>query len=134
MYPKMRRKLSGEFIASDRGNGVWRLDSGAPRDISVYVQNAQQHPAPLFGAPPISDLDIVWQAGGAQLSFVSGGQPRTVEAAGAIIHEPLGRLYAGLPLPQIDENARRFWRRVFRLVRLPGGRFLLGWLRRAGKH
>ena len=25
----------------------------------------------------------------------------------------------------IDADARRFWRRVFRLVRIPGGRYLL---------
>jgi hypothetical protein len=25
---------------------------------------------------------------------------------------------------------RRFWRRVFRVVRIPGGRLLLGWLSR----
>jgi hypothetical protein len=41
------------------------------------------------------------------------------------VHEPLQDLYEGLPLASIDADARRFWRRVFRLVRLPGGRYLL---------
>jgi hypothetical protein len=56
-----------------------------------------------------------------------------VEAAAAIVHEPLGRLYESLPLANIDANARRFWRRVFRLVRLPGGRYLLKLLTRVGR-
>jgi hypothetical protein len=49
---------------------------------------------------------------------------------GAIVHEPLPKLYAELPLAGFDERARRFWRRVFRLVRIPGGRHLLGVLAR----
>jgi hypothetical protein len=36
-----------------------------------------------------------------------------------------------LPLASIDADARRFWRRVFRLVRIPGGRYLLKVLTRA---
>jgi hypothetical protein len=47
-----------------------------------------------------------------------------------IVHEPLGRMYESLPLAGIDANARRFWRRVFWLVRLPGGRYLLKLLTR----
>jgi hypothetical protein len=43
-------------------------------------------------------------------------------------------LYESLPLVSIDANARRFWRRVFRLVRIPGGRFLLKLLTRSGSH
>jgi hypothetical protein len=34
-------------------------------------------------------------------------------------------LYEALPLAGFDATARRFWRRVFLLVRLPGGRYLL---------
>jgi hypothetical protein len=44
----------------------------------------------------------------------------------------LGHLYESLPLVSIDADARRFWRRVFRLVRIPGGRFLLKILRPSG--
>ena len=56
----------------------------------------------------------------------------SVEAASAIVHEPLEHLYERLPLVSIDADARRFWRRVFRLVRIPGGRYLLKVLRARG--
>jgi len=51
----------------------------------------------------------------------------------AIIHEPLTRLYEGLPLASFDPAARRFWRRVFRLVRIPGGRHLLRFIARRSR-
>jgi hypothetical protein len=38
-----------------------------------------------------------------------------------------------LPLVSFDDKARRFWRRVFRLVRIPGGRHLLGVLARRNR-
>jgi hypothetical protein len=60
------------------------------------------------------------------LTMTSAEQQRTVKAQSVIVHEPLARLYEALPLATLDANARRFWRRVFRLVRIPGGRYLLG--------
>jgi hypothetical protein len=134
MSAKMRRQFSGEFAATDRGNGAWQLDSAVPHAASVFLQNAEQHADQAFGAAPIHDLNIEWQEGAVQLSFIAGGGRGTVMAAGAIVHEPLGRLYEVLPLQSIDENARRFWRRVFRMVRMPGGRLLLRLLTRSGKH
>ncbi|HEY2675989.1 MAG TPA: hypothetical protein VGI65_03400 [Steroidobacteraceae bacterium] len=134
MYAKMRRQFSGEFIATDRGNGAWQLDSAVPHETSVYLQSAEPHAAQAFAATPIHHLDIEWREDSVRMSFTSGDGLKTVKAAGAIVHEPLRRLYDGLPLQSIDDNARRFWRRVFRLVRMPGGRFLLGLLTRTGKH
>jgi hypothetical protein len=58
--------------------------------------------------------------------MTSAEQPRTVKARSAIVHEPLAHLYDAFPLAGLDAKARRFWRRVFRLVRIPGGRYLLG--------
>jgi hypothetical protein len=62
---------------------------------------------------------------------MSGAKAASVEVTAAIVHEPLGNLYESLPLASIDANARRFWRRVFRLVRIPGGRYLLRLLTRS---
>jgi hypothetical protein len=134
MYAKMRRNFSGEFAATDRGNGAWQLDSAAPHETSVYVHKAEQNAAQAFGTQTIAALNIEWQVGAAQLSFTSEGRPATVKAAGVIVHEPLISLYDALPLASIDAPARLFWRRVFRLMRIPGGRFLLGLLRRSGRH
>jgi hypothetical protein len=36
-------------------------------------------------------------------------------------------------LAEFDAGARVFWKRVFRLLRIPGGRYLLGWITRRGQ-
>jgi hypothetical protein len=132
MSPKMRRNFSGAFMPQDCGNGAWQLTRPAPHDVQVFLRDAEHGAARSFGKTPIVDLGIEWRAAGVLLTFMSGDRVATVEAATAIVHEPLGRLYESLPLAIIDANARRFWRRVFLLVRIPGGRFLLRILRPSG--
>jgi hypothetical protein len=130
MGPKMRRNFSGAFMARDHGNGTWQLIRAAPHDMHVFLREAELGAARAFGTAPIVDLGIEWHAGKVLLSFMAGDRPSTVEGAGAVVHEPFGRLYESLPLATIDADARRFWRRIFRLVRLPGGRYLLKLLTR----
>jgi hypothetical protein len=127
----MRRNLSGAFISQDHGDGAWQLIRSAPHETTVYVRDAQLDAARIFGSGRISDLGIEWREEKALLTFISGDKPSSVVASSAIVHEPLSDLYAGLPLASIDADARRFWRRVFALVRLPGGRFLLKLLTRS---
>ncbi len=134
MYVKMRRNFSGVFSVTDCGNGAWRLDSSPPHEISIFLEDAAPGAADAFSAAPIQGLDIEWHADSAQLTFASGGRSSTVKSAGAIVHEPLRSLYDSLPLARIDADARRFWRRVFRLVRIPGGRYLLRLLTRSRRH
>ena len=131
MYVKMRRNFSGVFSATDRGNGSWRLESLGEHEISIFLENAAPGAADVFSAGTIQGLDIEWHADSAQLTFAAGGRPATVKTAGVIVHEPLRSLYDSLPLARIDADARRFWRRVFRLVRIPGGRYLLRLLTRS---
>ena len=85
----------------------------------------------LGAAPPtaesprgleVRDIDIEWRADSVWLKSISDGRPIAIQAQDAIVHEPLPRLYAALPLARLEEPGRRFWRRVFRLVRIPGGR------------
>jgi hypothetical protein len=125
MSPKMRRNFSGAFLAQDRGHGAWQLTRAAPHEMDVFLREAEPGAARAFGMAPIVELGIEWHERTALLSFMAGDRVGTVEAGTAIVHEPLGRLYESLPLVSIDADARRFWRRVFRLVRLPGGRYLL---------
>jgi hypothetical protein len=132
MSPKMRRNFSGAFMPQDRGNGAWQLTRAAPHDMDVFLRDAEHGAARAFGRTPIVDLGIEWHADRALLTFMSGDRVATVEAASAIVHEPLGHLYESLPLVSIDADARRFWRRIFGLVRIPGGRFLLKVLRPSG--
>jgi hypothetical protein len=133
MSPKMRRNFSGVFITQDHSAGVWQLSRAAPHEISVFLRDAERDAAAAFGAGPLNDLGIEWHADKALLTFLSGGKVASVVAQSAIVHEPLGDLYDNLPLASIDADARRFWRRVFALVRLPGGRFLLRLLTRSGR-
>jgi hypothetical protein len=130
MAGKMRRNFSDAFAAIDCGNGAWRLTSEGPREVNVYLKDAEPGAAQAFGAVPISSLAIEWHPGAAHLSFQSGGSAATVQSAVAIVHEPLRSLYDGLPLATVDADTRRFWRRVFRIVRMPGGRYLLKLLAR----
>ena len=131
MSPKMRRNFSGAFLAQDRGSGSWELIRSAPHETTVFVRDAERDAAVVFGLGQISDLGIEWRDEKALITFMSGGKVSSVAASSAIVHEPLGDLYAGLPLATIDADARRFWRRIFALVRFPGGRFVLKLLTRS---
>ena len=131
MSQKMRRNFSGVFISQEHGGGAWQLVRSAPHEAIVYVRDAEPGAARIFGSGQISDLGIEWHGETALLTFISGGEPASIAAVSAIIHEPLNDLYASLPLASIDAHARRFWRRVFALVRLPGGRILLKFFTRS---
>ena len=126
MKPKMRRNLPGTFITRDLGEGAWRLSRGEAAPIDVFLRGTESSAAEVLRSPFVRDIDIEWCAETVVLTMTSAEQLRTVEAQSAIVHEPLARLYAALPLVSLDAKARRFWRRVFRLVRIPGGRYLLG--------
>lgn len=125
MSPKLRRNFSGAFLPQQRGPGVWQLFRRAPHEIDVFLRDTEPGAATAFGTGPIINLGVEWHGERVLLTFMSGERVASVEAANAIVHEPLERLYENLPLVSIDADARRFWRRVFRLVRIPGGRYLL---------
>jgi hypothetical protein len=133
MSAKMRRNYSGAFLAQSCGRDAWQLSRAAPHETTVFLRDAQHGAAQAFGLGPIVELGIEWQAEKALLTFLAADKVASVEAAGVIVHEPLAQLYESLPLASIDADARRFWHRVFRLVRIPGGRYLLRLLTRSGK-
>lgn len=131
MSLKLRRNFPGAFLPQDRGNGSWQLSRPVPHEITLFLRGTEPGAQRSFGTGPLFDLGIEWHAEKVLLTFMSGEKVSSVEAASAIVHEPLNDLYERLPLASIDADARRFWRRVFRLVRIPGGRFLLKALARA---
>ena len=130
MNPKMRCHLPGTFLTRDLGEGAWRLSRTELRPIDVILRGAQSGAAEVFRAPKVSDLGIEWGAEAAVLTLTTAERPRSIKTQSAIVHEPLPRLYEALPLVRLDDKARRFWRRVFRLVGIPGGRYFLGILAR----
>jgi hypothetical protein len=78
----------------------------------------------------VADIDIEWRAEVVVLTMTCNERRRSFKPLSAIVHEPLPQLYEAMPLASLDAKARRFWRRVFRLVRIPGGRYLVGILGR----
>jgi hypothetical protein len=134
MKPKMRRKLPGTFLTRDLGQGAWRLSRGEAAPIDVFLRGTESGAAEALRSALVRDIDIEWRTETVVLTMTSAEQRRSVEAQSVIVHEPLARLYEALPLVSLDAKARRFWRRVFRLVRIPGGRYLLGALARRTRH
>jgi hypothetical protein len=129
----MRCNLPGTFLKQNVGQGRWRLSRGEPEPVEVLVLGAAAPPAEFSRALEVRNVDIEWRADSVGLRFVSDGRPVVIQVQGAIVHESLPRLYAALPLARIEEPGRRFWRRIFRLVRIPGGRYLLGFLARRSR-
>lgn len=134
MEPNRRRQLSGAFTAQDLGNGAWRLTQSEPSGIDVFLKGTGSttgaDSGEALGCGTVSDIEIEWRPSSASLSFTSNGAVRRIELTSAIVHEPRPHLYDQLPLAPFEPKARRFWRRVFRVVQIPGGRHLLGVLAR----
>jgi hypothetical protein len=126
MQSKMRRNLAGTFVPHDLGGGAWRLSRREPSPIDIHLRGAQAGAADALRPAAVSDIGIEWHAEGVMLIMTSADRRRSIHTQAAIVHEPLAHLYEALPLAGFDDQARRFWRRVFRLVRIPGGRCLLG--------
>jgi hypothetical protein len=130
MKQNMRRNLPGTFLARQMGEGAWRLSRFEPESADVFLRGVESGAGDVLRVPAVQDLDIEWTASESVLTLTSAARRRTIRARSAIVHEPLGHLYETLPLAKFDEKARRFWQRIFRLVRIPGGRHLLGLLAR----
>jgi len=130
MKPKMRCSLPGTFLTQKLGEGAWRLSRSEAAPIDVFLRDTEPGAAEVLRLQAVRDIDIEWRAETVVLNMASADLTRTVRAQSVIVHEPLARLYEALPLVTLDAKARRFWRRVFRLVRIPGGRYLLGALAR----
>jgi hypothetical protein len=128
MKPTIRRTLTGPFQTQDLGGGLWQVTAGtsaAPAALEIYLRIPAAAGAMLLTQPGIRRLDVAWSADGVVVNVAGTSRTGVLEASSAIIHEPQNRLYDALPLAGFDAQARRFWRRVFLLVRIPGGRHLL---------
>lgn len=122
------RTLAGSFAIHELGSNHWHLTSGAGPDI--YLIGADSDAARIARDTAISTVALEWRDRGVLVTLTAIDGPTVLHARAALIHEPFGGLYQSLPLAQFDSAARRFWRRVFRLVRIPGGRHLLRFMAR----
>jgi hypothetical protein len=115
------------------GPGAWLLESAAPGGPEIHLFGVEPEAARHLGGATLTRVALVWAPGGVSATLFSSGGTRLLRLRAATVHEALPRLYDSLPLERLDARARRFWRRVFFLVRIPGGRRLLGLVaRRAG--
>jgi hypothetical protein len=137
----VRRNVSGPFRARSLGTGVWHLaedapsgaPSGVPSGAEIYLHGAGPEASEALHGARIAMLGVEWHPGGVKVALTVAGGVRYLTIAGAIIHQPKARLYESLPLASFDTDAKRFWTRVFRLMRIPGGRFLLKFIARRNR-
>jgi hypothetical protein len=117
----LRRSLDGPFTGEDLGHGRWLLSGPAASEIHLHV--VEPSAATALSAPGVTRVEVDWQSG--MLLLARGTRIAQVPVHSASVHEFPAALYAALPLAGFDRKARNFWRRVFLLMRLPGGRLLL---------
>jgi hypothetical protein len=119
--------VSAPFDIEDCGRGLWCLRAHDALQTAVYVSGS----LPFSQLSKCEAFNIEWLEGGsAVLHLGLPAQIVTVPVTSAFAHEPRPDLYGVLPLARLDAVTLRFWRRVFGLVRVPGGQMLLGWLSR----
>jgi len=127
----MRRTLSGSFRIDRPIPGWWRVrNTRDPHEI-VWLRKArtadrglpEEHDLP----ESVDVLNLEWTTAHAiTVQLGEGDTARMLTVDAVQLQEPDERLYDGLPLARFTPEARRFWQRIFWLVRLPGGRALLG--------
>jgi hypothetical protein len=126
MKSMTRRTVAGPFSAQDDGHGCWVLAGGDSAQTAIYLRFAGSVASQVLQDTNIQALDLQWRNEGVTVALLGAQNARYLTAKTAIIHEPRDGLYETLPLAGFDPKARQFWRRIFTLMRVPGGRFLLG--------
>ena len=122
----IRRSLAGPFSAAKLNSGLWQLTAEVPDGARVYLRGAAPEAPKLLADMRITALEFEWRTEGVIVSTTVAGGVRHFKSESVFIHTPAARLYDSLPLASFDADAQRFWKRVFRLIRIPGGRFVLG--------
>lgn len=122
----IERTLTGPFRARALGADTWQLTS---EGAEVYLAGVESAASAALAGATAATVRVAWSGAVAAVTLSSAGQSaRRFISRTVIIHEPRPRLYDALPLIVLDDAARRFWRRVFCIARLPGGRRLLRWI------
>jgi len=128
MNTRIERTLTGAFRATHLAADTWQLTTGASGSAEIYLCGVDRDAfAALDGSTPRA-VTVAWCAAGATVTLISPGASTQFKSRTVTIHEPRPQLYQGLPLVVLDDAARRFWRRVFLIARIPGGRRLMRWI------
>ena len=118
--------------ASTSASGI-SVSSGIRRGMKAGSCVDSMMRVNFMAGAAIAKVAVVWRGDGVEITLTTAKGVRTLRAATAIVHEPMPRLYERLPLTGFDSDARQFWNRVFRLIRIPGGRYLLGFIARRNR-
>ena len=121
-----RQCVAGPFSATKLHSGLWQLTAEVPDGARVYVHGAGPEASKLLAEMRITALEFEWLAESVLVRATGTGGVRHFKSESVVVHEPAMRLYDSLPLASFDAAAQRFWKRVFCLIRIPGGRLLLG--------
>jgi hypothetical protein len=128
MNTRIERTLTGAFRATHLAADAWQLTTGATGSPEIYLSGVDRDAFAALEGSRASAVTLAWSAAGATVTLISPGASTQFRARAATLHEPRPQLYRGLPLVVLDDAARRFWRRVFWIARIPGGRRLLRWI------
>jgi hypothetical protein len=120
MNTNRERSVAGDFRADEKGAGVWALTSAADGGVEIHIGGVDPGAAQALRGAHFSAVSVTWRSDGVSLVLDAAAGQLPLHSRSSVIHEPLPALYAGLPLAVLDDRARRFWRRVFWLVRIPG--------------
>lgn len=130
MKSTTRCSLAGPFSTQLLGNGWWELSATRPDRIQIYLRLAVPGRSPVLEDATLDQVDLEWRAESVAVTIARASRVATLAASSAVVHESGTALYDSLPLAGFDPDAQRFWKRVFRLIRIPGGRLLLGLIAR----
>lgn len=120
----MQRSFSGEFVITEPNPGTWQIDNRLAPHQRILVRGVQTPRAAVPATPTC--VDLRWPVGErVVVTLKDAAQSVALSCATAWSHEPQESLYQALPLAEFTADRQRFWRRVFWLVRIPGGRWLL---------
>jgi len=129
-----RQSFPGPFSATKLNSGVWQLTAEVADGARVYLHGAGPEASKLLAEMHITGLEFEWRAEGVLVRASGVDGVRHFKSENVVVHAPASRLYDALPLASFDADAQRFWKRVFRLIRIPGGRLVLGAIaRRRGR-
>jgi hypothetical protein len=126
MSNKVERTITADLEARELAAGWWQLSTRPAGAVEIILRTADPDARAVLEGARASRAVIAWECAGALVTLRVPGGTKRIRASTAIVHEPRAALYEALPLVRLDAAARRFWRRVFVLVRIPGGRRLLG--------
>jgi hypothetical protein len=128
MSARIERTLTGAFRATHLAADAWRLMTGAAGSAEICLSGVDREASAVLDRARPSAVSVAWSSAGATVTLISPDATTRIGSRTATLHEPRPELYRGLPLVTLDDAARRFWRRVFFIARLPGGRRLLRWI------